>query len=65
MENLFRILKITIFSDLKRKSFLEGVILQFQYEFFSVLSSKNLLNFETPDPRAKVSSLTKEEETAE
>ena len=31
----------------------------------SVLSSKELLNFQTPDPRAKVSLLTKEQKMGE
>ena len=31
----------------------------------SVLNSKELLNFQTPDPRAKISLLTKEQKTGE
>ena len=54
-----RISKIPILSDLKRKTVLEGLILQLQYQFLvfltkSVWNIKELLNFQTPDPQAKV-----------
>ena len=41
------------------------VIWVFNFLTNSVLSSKELLNFQTPDPRAKISLLTKEQKTGE
>ena len=47
--------KIPILSDMKRKTFLEGLILQVQYEFLIFLTilelnCKELQNLQRPDP---------------
>ena len=67
---LSRISKYLILLDVKRKTFLWTIdftisIWDFDFLTKSVLNRKELLNFQTPDPRTKVSLLTKEQKTRE